>query len=393
VLAEGGARVTPITSAPGWQPGRALGGVDGRIPELVRFCVDHGILAPSAANRQPWRFSWDGERLWVMEDRARSASLLDPHHRATHVALGAAVENIAVAAAHRGYRARMEPFPRPREPQVAAAVTFEHAGADPEDDASLYPHLAERVTNRRTARRVALGADAVTALADAARVRGARLDLVTEDAGLAELASLLGAGERIRQLTRELHREMMGELRWTAEEASREGDGVPVDALELTAAQRAALRVAQRPDVAATLRELGGGRVLQERVEKAVLRSSAVGLVTVGGGAAANALRGGRAVERVWLRATALGLAVEPVTSLVYMFEMLDGSAATMFSSREREELRSLRARFDAVFKAAEGGTRLILFRLGVAGAPSARAPRLPLETVLEWGRPAMAAA
>ena len=392
VLEDGGAVVTPISSAPGWRPGRALGGVDGRIPELVRFCVEHGTRAPSAANRQPWRFSWDGERLWVMEDRARSASLLDPHHRAAHVALGAAVENIAVAAAHRGYRARMEPFPRPREPQVAAALTFERAGADPEADASLYPHLAERVTNRRTGRRVPLGADAITALADAARVRGARLDLVADDAGLAELACVLGAGERIRQLTRELHREMMAELRWTAEEAIREGDGVPVDALELTAAQRAALRVAQRPDVAATLRELGGGRVLQERVEKAVLRSSAVGLVTVGGGSAANALRGGRAVERVWLRATALGLAVEPVTALVYMFEMLDGSAATMFSSREREELRSLRARFDAVFKAAEGGTRLILFRVGMAGAPSARAPRMPLEAVLAWGRPAMAA-
>lgn len=392
VLADGDPAVTPISSAAGWKPGRALGGVDGRIPELVRFCVQNGMLAPSAANRQPWRFSWDGERLWVLEDRARAASLLDPHRRALHVALGAAVENIAVAAAHRGFRARMEPFPRPRDPQVAAAITFERAGGDPEDDAALFPHLAERVTNRRTGKRAALGSDAMTALADAARVRGARLDLLPGDGEIAELARLLGAGERIRQLTRELHREMMRELRWTADDALRMGDGVPVEALELTAAQRAALRVAQRPDVVATLRELGGGRVFQERVEKAVLRSSAVGLVTVGGGAAANALRGGRAVERVWLRATGLGLAFEPVTSLIYMFEMLDGSTATMFSGREREELRSLRARFDALFKAAEGGTRLMLFRLGVAGAPSARAPRLPLEAVLEWGRPALAA-
>ncbi|HEX6751955.1 MAG TPA: hypothetical protein VF092_31965, partial [Longimicrobium sp.] len=392
VLADGEATVTPITAAAGWQPGRALGGVDGRIPELVRFCVQHGVLAPSSANRQPWRFSWDGERLWVLEDRARSASLLDPHQRAAHVALGAAVENVAVAAAHRGYRARMEPFPRPRDPGVAAAITFERAGADPEDDAALFAHLATRVTNRRTGKRVPLGADALTALADAARVRGARLDMVTDDEGLAELAHLLGAGERIRQLTRELHREMMRELRWTPDEAQRAGDGVPVDALELTAAQRAALRVTQRPEVAATLRELGGGRVLQERVEKAVLRSSAVGLVTVGGGTAACALRGGRAVERVWLTATSLGLAVQPVTALIYMFEMLDGSAATVFSAREREELRELRARFDALFEAAEGNTRLLLFRVGVAGAPSARAPRLPLESVLTYGRPAMAA-
>jgi len=112
----------------------------------------------------------------------------------------------------------------------------------------------------------------------------------------------------------------------------------------------------------------------------------------VGGGAPASALRGGRAVERVWLTAASLGLAFQPVTSLVYMFEMLDGSAATVFSAREREELRGLRARFDALFRAAEGNTRLMLFRVAVAGAPGARSPRLPLESVLTWGRPAMAA-
>ncbi|HEX8245194.1 MAG TPA: Rv1355c family protein [Longimicrobium sp.] len=392
ILADGGAQVTPISAAPGWAPARVLGGVDGRIPELVRFVVEHGTLAPSAANHQPWRFNWDGERLWVLHDRGRSASLLDPNHRAAYLALGAAVENMAVAAAHRGFRARTEPFPRPRDAGVAAALSFEPAERGMEADSALFPRLAERVTNRRVARRVPLGSTAMTELADAARVRGARLDLVTTDAELAELARIVGAGERIRHLTRELHRELVDELRWSEEEARRAGDGIPVDALELPAQQRASLRMAARPEVAATLRELGGGRVFQDRAERAVLRSSAVGLVTVGGIAPASALRGGRAAERVWLTATALGLAVHPVTALVYMFEMLDGSAATVFSAREREELRGLRARFDALFAAAEGNTRLLLFRIGVAGAPSARAPRLPLESVLTWGRPAMAA-
>ena len=390
VLADGGPALSVVTTiAPRL---RVLAGVDGRIPELVRFCVHHGTLAPSAANRQPWRFNWDGERLWVLHDRARSSTLLDPAFRAAHLGLGAAIENIAVAAAHRGYRVRTEPFPRPRDPLVAAALTFEPAGDAVACDAELFPQLAERVTNRRTPARVALGAGALTALADAARVRGARLDLLTREEDLAELGRIVGAGERIRYLCRELHREMVDEVRWSREEAARAGDGIPVEALELTPAQQAALRVAARPDVAATLRELGGGRAFQEEAERAVARSSAVGLITVGGAAPASALRGGRAVERVWLRATSLGLALQPLAALVYMFEMLDGSAATVFSAREREELQALRERFDALFEAAGDGTRLMLFRLGVAQAPSARSPRLPLEAVLTYGRPALAA-
>jgi nitroreductase len=366
--------------------------VDGRIPELVRFCVEHGVLAPSAGNRQPWRFNWDGERLWVLHDRARSASLLDPGHRAAHLALGAAIENVAIAAAHRGVRLRMEPFPRPRDLSVAAALTFEPGGAGLEDDAALFPYLALRATNRRPGKRAALGAKTLTGLADAARLRGARLDLVTGREALAELASVSGASERIRHLTRELHREMVDELRWSGDEARGAGDGVPVEALELTAPQRAALGLAARPEVAAMLRDLGGGRAFQELAERAVLRSSAAGLITVGGASPGCALRGGRAVERLWLEATRLGLALQPVTALVYLFEMLDGSGATIFSGRERDELRSLRARFDALFAAANGGTRLMLFRVTTAAAPSARSPRRPLEAVLTWGRPALAA-
>ena len=391
ILAEG-APAPAVRAAAGPRP-RALAGVDGRIPELVRFCVHHGTLAPSAANRQPWRFRWDGERLWVLHDRNRSGTLLDPAGREAHLALGAALENVAVAAAHRGWRARAEPFPRPRDPLVAAAVTFEPAMEEAPEDADLFPQLALRATNRRSATRVPLGAGALTALADAARSRGARLDLLTGDEEVAELAKVIGAGERIRWLCRELHHEMVGELRWSREAAERAGDGIPLDALELTSAQRAALRVAMRPDVAAALRELGGGRVFGEAAERAVARSSAVGLVTVGGLSPTGALRGGRAMERVWLRATALGLAVQPTTALIYLFEMLDGSAATIFTAAEREELRRLRERFDTLFSSATGGTRLILFRIGVAAAPTARSPRLPLEAVLTYGRPTLAAA
>ena len=392
VLAAHGAPVIPIASRRRAAAAPVPAGVDGRIPELVRFCAEQGTLAPSAGNRQPWRFTWDGERLWVLHDRARSASLLDPAHRAAHLALGAAIENMAIAAAHRGVRLRAEPFPRPRDPTVAAALTFEDHGAGLEDDARLFPLLALRATNRHVGRRRVLGGAEATALADAARVRGARVDLLSGPEALAELGAVVGGGERIRHLTHELHREMVDELRWTGDEARGAGDGIPVEALELGAAERAALGLAARSEVAATLRDLGGGRAFRELAERRIVRSSAVGLVTVGGSSAGCALRGGRAVERLWLEATRLGLALQPVTALVYLFELLDGSSATIFSSRERDELRGLRARFDALFAAAEGSTRLMLFRLGVTGAPSARSPRLPLEAVLTWGRPAMAA-
>jgi hypothetical protein len=391
ILQDGG-RTLSVTSATSFRPRRALAGVDGRIPELVRFCVEHGVLAPSPGNRQPWRFNWDGERLWVLMEPARGPHLLDAHQRATHLALGAVIENISVAAAHRGWRARAEPFPRPRDPSVVASIAFEARGAE-EGDAALFARLAERATDRRRGERKPLPAGAVTALLDAARTRGARLDLLTGEAELAELGKILGAGERLRFLCRELHRELMQTVRWTPDEAERTRDGVPLSALALSPSQEAAMRFAARADVAACLRELGGGRAFQERAEAAVAGASAVGLVTVGGGTPACALRAGRAVERVWLTAAGLGLSLHPITALTGMFDMLAGSAASIFSVKERAELLALRERFEAVFDAAGEGTRMLLFRLSAAdGAPAVRTLRLPLEDVLTYGRPAMAA-
>lgn len=392
-LLAGGEPARALSGSTARLPAPVLAGVDGRIPELVRFCVEHALLAPSSGNRQPWAFNWDGERLWVLLDEGRAASVLDPDHRAAHLAVGAALENMAVAAAHRGWRMKSDPFPRPRDPAVVAAVAFEPVGPGRgAEDAAFFPWIGERATSRRLPRTAALELDQRTALADAARARGARLDLLDDEGALAEAAALIGAGDRLRYLCRELHREAMAAVRWSPEEAARSRDGLSVEALELSPAQHAALMLSARDDVAACLRELGGGRAYQERAEALVSASSAVGLVTVGGSGPASALRGGRAVERVWLQATGLGLALHPMTALLSMFDLLATSAATVFSAREREELLSLRARFDLLFEAAGDGTRVMLFRLGVAGAPSARTLRLPLEAVLTYGRPALAA-
>ena len=63
----------------------------------MRFVVEHGCLAPSGGNCQPWKFYADGAQLWVVHDRERSKSLLDADSRGSFLALGAAIENISIA--------------------------------------------------------------------------------------------------------------------------------------------------------------------------------------------------------------------------------------------------------------------------------------------------------
>jgi nitroreductase len=364
--------------------------LDPRIPEWIRFIVEHGVLAPSGGNCQPWRFYFDGLRLWVIHDQQRSYNLLDQQQRAASIALGAAIENMVIAAAERGYCSNVKLFPRPSTRTVVAELTFEQVSNGVLTELTeLFPLIRRRATNRRLAPRVALPAAHIAALHQASAVHGGQLHLLDDAAALAELGQIMGAGDQLRFLCRDLHRELIAELRWTSEEAQQTRDGVDMATLELTEAQRAMLQVIARPDVAAFLRELGGGAALTEIAAQSVTSASAVGLLSIAGDQPADLLCGGRAVERLWLQATALGLALHPMTAVLYMFDMVRTEAAAIFTEAERATLRALQARFYRLFP--HSGTPLLLFRIAQAPAPTTRALRRPIEQVLRFGEPAPA--
>ena len=86
--------------------------------------VEHAVLAPSGGNCQPWKFFADGMRLSVVHDRVRSKNLLDADHCGSLLALGAAIQNICIAAASRGLATRIERCPSGHDQTLVAKLSF-----------------------------------------------------------------------------------------------------------------------------------------------------------------------------------------------------------------------------------------------------------------------------
>lgn len=365
---------------------RPRSGIDD-VPDDVRFVVEHAALAPSGGNCQPWRYHWDGQGLWLTHDRERSRNLLDKRHHASLLALGASLENLEIAAAHLGLAVDATLFPDPAQPTTIARIRMSKGETDPALRA-LFPAVSRRVSNRRLGQRRPLEPERIARLVAAARSRGAGLSVRTDDAELEEVGRILGASDRLRMLCPPLHREMMGELRWTPEEARASRDGIDVATLELDGFQRAAMSVLARTDVAGEARRPGRGRALEEMSRDTIAGSSAVGLLWFDGSEAEDReawLGAGRAVQRVWLQATEEGLAFHPMTAILYMFELLDEG---VYSATEAAELRTLRERVARCFGTGPGRTLTFLFRLGHAPGATARSLRLPLDHILERGAP-----
>lgn len=104
------------------QPGTAA--VHQPFPDLIRFVVIYGILAPSAGNCQLWKFHYNDRRLWVVHDRVRSQNLLNPHYYTGTAIVGAASKNMVIAAAHRAYQTQVEAFPQPEKQDIASTGFF-----------------------------------------------------------------------------------------------------------------------------------------------------------------------------------------------------------------------------------------------------------------------------
>jgi hypothetical protein len=208
---------------------------------------------------------------------------------------------------------------------------------------------------------------------------------VTDDARLREIGRLIGACDRIASMNQAIHREVNHGFRWTREQVERHRDGLDVATMELTPSERAGMWLLSKWEIVAALKRFGGGLALEDLATKCVDASSAVGLLAVHGTTRADYFRGGRALQRLWLEATRLGLALQPWTGLPYLFARVERGGGRGLSTEEIAELRSLRTRYRTIFDSNHGDAEVLLFRVGVAGPPTAVALRRPLDHVLTF--------
>ncbi|MCG5434328.1 Rv1355c family protein [Mycobacterium sp. MYCO198283] len=325
--------------------------------------------APSGGNAQPWTISLSDTDLTIRVAPERT-SMMDAGFRGSAVAVGAALFNARVAAAARGVLGEVVVSTTDAGSPLTATLRL-GSGTSP-DLAAYYEPMLLRETNRRRGTVAPVDEGLIADLTEAAAREGGRLAVLTARGDVEELAQVCAAADRIRYLTPPLHRELVSELRWPGEGAA--DSGIDVMSLELAPADIAVLDILRRPDVMAALADWDGGAALGEDVAKRVRSSSALALVTVRGGALPDYVRGGAAMEAVWIEAQRRGLAVQPV-SPVFLHAVGDAELWKM-SPRYADDLRSLQARLREVAGTQPDEALVLLLRLSHAAPASVRSRR-----------------
>lgn len=336
------------------------------------------MRAPSGGNVQPWLIEAGEDEIAICLAPQYSPTI-DVGFRGSAVAVGAAVFNARVAAAHHGILGPVtvdEPAHGSWSP--LHATLWYGKGGNP-DLADLYGAVLARETNRDKGTPTPLADEVAGALSAAAECEGGRLRLITAPGEIAAAAEILGASDRIRFLTPHLHQEMIAELRWPGDPDP--DAGIDVHSLGLGDGGLVMLELLRRPEVMAQLADWNAGEALGDDMRGRVHASSALAIVTVTGGALRDYAAGGSAAEAVWVHAQQRGLAVQPI-SPVWLFAH-DTADLTKLSARFAGELGILQRQFvDLAGIDADERIALIL-RLTVAAPPAVTSRRSDERVVL----------
>ncbi|MFE6051525.1 Acg family FMN-binding oxidoreductase [Kitasatospora sp. NPDC056446] len=270
-------------------------------PAELRLLAAAGGAAPSLHNSQPWRFAPtpDGHGLTVRTDPGRAVPLADPVGAARHIAVGAAVFNLRVAAGRLGREPVLRLLPDAAEPGLLAVLDLSGPalGRTP-FGRDLYPAIAARHSSREPFTQRDVPEAVLGELMAAAREEGVALAALEED-GVRRVLALTAEAERRTAADPARTAESRAWLRPDGGEGDGEaGDGIPTAALG-----------SQDHDARVPMREFGGrpphGPARPSRRFEALPQLCTL---TTPGDGPLDWLRTGQALQRIWLLATVHGV-------------------------------------------------------------------------------------
>jgi nitroreductase len=324
-------------------------GTSGLSRQLTEQLLQAAVAAPSMHNTQPWRFRVTdaGHVVELHADPARQLRYGDPSGRAMHIACGAALFNLRIAAEVAGWQPAVLLLPDPGTPLLLATVRFGGPSAAGDTERELHAAIERRHTSRQPFSNRPVPPGVLAELTEAASLEGAILHILDHNETV-----------RVLQLVSDAERAQRADPAYGAELAQwvggpRDRDGIPDTALG-----------PRSPDSPTPVRDFTPGQQAGPVGYAWFETIPQLAVLSTRSGSTADWLRAGQALQRVLLTATARGIAATPLTQ-----PLETGDAWLVRDPRSGSEQPQM------------------ILRIGY-GLPTPAAPRRPVADVLDEPEP-----
>jgi nitroreductase len=259
----------------------------------LRFLLRYAILAPSTRNTQPWRFEVQSNTVLLFADPRVPQPISDPEHRELYLSLGCALENLLVAAEQFGFATEVTYFPDGTRSDLAARVVFELGGTRSFARAEITLDTILRRHNHNGVYRSTPVPEDVRRLLQACCVESElRLDLTDDHFFYRWVNELTLEADRLEFANPAFRKELASWISQgafgTSRVVSRLG-GLAVSELDL-------------------------GEAVATQDHRLVESAALLGVISARSDTHMVHVKAGQLFERLWLRATAMGVRVHPMS-------------------------------------------------------------------------------
>ena len=281
-----------------------------QLPTDARQILHLAALAPSGHNTQPWTVRLLGPYHWVIGNDPRGwLPVVDPTQRETLLSLGAFVQNLEYAAAHFGYRCRWELRATTRQAAdvLEVELTRHPAAAYADVDA-----LLGRRTLQTDFSNVAIRAADIGLLTDADTTH---CHFFPPDSAPGRYLTATTLAANRQQFAHDpAQRELAHWVRWSRADVQRHRDGLSAAGMGINGLAGWAVR--HFYDSASVLKPDFRQRGLANTADQVGTHGGWL-VITSPDESVAALLDAGRRLERCWLKARGLNVAVHPMSQLL----------------------------------------------------------------------------
>lgn len=330
--------------------------------------------APSADNSIPWQYAWlENDALVFTNDKSRSGAATDSTYILTNLAMGAAAENAVLTASTLGMNGTVN-YSKDDD-EIRVTITFELI-KDIQTD-SLATGLSQQIELRHSDRRFPykgeITEDIITKLKDSISDPAHSLTVYNTKKTIKKIVPYIRRAEAVRFKSESLHSELFDTVKF--DEASPD-EGMTLDVLGIEAPARPMFRLIRKWSAMKFLNWLGTSQLIAIRsVTLPIVNSPGLAMITAPSDSAQNIFNAGRQIQRVWLQATSMGLAVH-----LYAAPGVLTLAKPELPSKLTKELSEVEDYLDKVTPGTDKA--IMFFRLGYKEGIPPRSGRRSLKSL-----------
>ena len=303
-------------SLEGWRgPGTDIG--DIRIVVL-----SYAVLAANPHNKQPWIIDLTGPRsLDLYVDQSRLLPETDPPARQIHIGHGTFLENLDLAARQFGYRAEITYFPQGSygntviESRPVASISFGMDSGIRRD--ALFDQVLKRQSNKRPYSDESLTQAELDGVVTAYDNDEFPMTITTDSAQRVKLAEIMVKAMQIENTMKKREAETIAMFRFSSEEMEKYRDGFGLAQSGISGFKKFFAETFFLSRESALAEDSSFGKAAVDLTESQANTAAAFGWITSPSNTRLDQVRIGRAYERVNLMATALGVAMHPMSQVL----------------------------------------------------------------------------